>query len=53
MVDFIFWIMGTAFLFFTVYFAHNNNFSEKVIGILIIIELIMIIIIKNALGIDY
>lgn len=53
MINFVFWIMGTALLFFTASFAHNNNLSEKITAIIIIIELIMIIIIKNALGIDY
>ncbi len=52
MIAFIYWIMGSLFLFFTHSFARNNNLSDKATAILFIIVAAMIIIVKNALGID-
>ncbi len=51
MIDFIFYIMGSVFVFFTIYFTHNNKLSDKASLAIYIVVIAMLIIVKNALGI--
>lgn len=52
MTGFIFFIMGCALLYFFMYFATREKLNDKTIGILFLVLVVMLIIIKNALGID-
>lgn len=52
MIGFIFFIMGCALLYFFMYFATREKLNDKTIGILFFVLITMLIIVKNALGID-
>lgn len=52
MTGFIFFIIGCALLYFFLYFAVREKLNDKTIGILFLVLVVMLIIIKNALGID-
>lgn len=52
MTGFIFFIMGCALLYFFMYFASREKLSNKTVGILFFVLVVMLIVIKNALGID-
>lgn len=51
MIDFVFFLMGSALLFFSICFAHHNKLGNKATLAIYIIVIAMLIIIKNALGI--
>lgn len=51
MIDFVFFLMGSLFLFFAISFAHQNRLGNKATLAIYIIVIVMIVIIKNALGI--
>ena len=52
MAEFIFFIMCCALLYFFMYFATREKLSNKTVGILFFVLFVMLIVIKNALGID-